>query len=41
LQGQSSDVPIVVMTGLDDDAVGIEAVKGGAQDYLIKGRFDL
>ena len=32
------DKPIVVMTGLDDDAAGIESLKEGAQDYLVKGR---
>ncbi len=30
-------VPIVVLTGLDDVMVGAEAVKRGAQDYLVKG----
>lgn len=30
--------PIVVLTGLTDELFGIEAVKNGAQDYLIKGR---
>jgi len=34
------DTPVVVMTGLDDEAVGIEAVRKGAQDYLIKGQID-
>lgn len=33
-------VPIVVMTGLDDEATAIEAVRGGAQDFLIKGQND-
>jgi len=33
-------VPIVVMTGLDDEAAAIEAVRKGAQDFLIKGRGD-
>lgn len=28
--------PIVVMTGLDDERVGIDAVERGAQDYLLK-----
>ncbi len=32
--------PIVVLTGLDDDEVGLEAVSHGAQDYLVKGSFD-
>ena len=29
-------VPVVVMTGLDDEDVGVTAVESGAQDYLIK-----
>ena len=30
-------LPIVVMTGLDDEATAMEAVRKGAQDFLIKG----
>jgi putative nucleotidyltransferase with HDIG domain len=33
-------VPILVLTGLDDEAVGLEAVQQGAQDYLVKGQID-
>ena len=36
----SPDVPIVVLTGLDDKAVAFKAVREGAQDYLLKGRID-
>jgi len=32
----SGPVPIIVLTGLDDEKVGIEAVHRGAQDFLIK-----
>ena len=33
-------MPIVVWTGLDDEASAIEAMRHGAQDYLVKGRHD-
>jgi diguanylate cyclase (GGDEF)-like protein len=34
------DVPVVVLTGNDDDAVGLDALQCGAQDYLVKGHVD-
>src|SRR4030042_20170 len=33
-------VPLVVLSGFDDDDTGIKAVQSGAQDYLVKGRRD-
>jgi serine phosphatase RsbU (regulator of sigma subunit) len=32
--------PLVVMTGVADDALGLQAVAAGAQDYLVKGRVE-
>jgi len=32
-----SPVPIVMLTGLEDEQVSIEAIKKGASDYLVKG----
>ena len=33
-------VPIIVMTVNHNDALAVEAIKAGAQDYLVKGQFD-
>lgn len=30
-------IPIVVMTSIDDDALGVQLLQAGAQDYLVKG----
>ncbi|MFO7996248.1 MAG: ATP-binding protein [Dehalococcoidia bacterium] len=37
---QVSEMPIVVLTGLNDEMVGVQAINEGAQDYLIKGQVD-
>jgi diguanylate cyclase (GGDEF)-like protein len=36
----SPKVPIIVLTGNDDQTVALSAVKTGAQDYLVKGKLD-
>ncbi len=40
LQEQISSIPIILLTGNDDDCLAMKAMKHGAQDYLVKGRFD-
>jgi len=37
---QDPDLPVVMLTGLDDESVAYEAMQKGAQDYLVKGNVD-
>ncbi len=32
----AGDIPIVLMTNLDDEALALQAIRNGAQDYLLK-----
>jgi PAS domain S-box-containing protein len=32
-------IPLVVLTGLMDEEMGLETIKKGAEDYIVKGRF--
>ncbi len=40
VQARVPDLPIVVLTGFDDEDTAGRAVRNGAQDYLVKGRLD-
>jgi len=40
LHARCKGIPIVILTGTDDEMIAIEAVRGGAQDYLVKGHAD-
>lgn len=36
MHAQASQIPIIVLTGHDNDELAVEAVQKGAQDYLVK-----
>jgi serine phosphatase RsbU (regulator of sigma subunit) len=40
LRARMPAIPLIVLTGLADEAAGVRAVQAGAQDYLIKGHVD-
>jgi ActR/RegA family two-component response regulator len=37
VRAKALDVPIVVLTGLDDDDLAMSCIAAGVQDYLSKG----
>lgn len=39
IQQVTNKIPIIILTGLSDTSLAVEAIKKGAQDYLVKGEF--
>ena len=37
-QVERTDLPVVILSGTDNEVLALEAVKAGAQDYLMKGQ---
>ena len=38
---EAPHIPLIILSGFDDEAIAIQAVKAGAQDYLVKGQLEL
>jgi DNA-binding response OmpR family regulator len=41
LHDRALHTPIIVTSALDDEVLAVKAVQAGAQDYLVKGQFDI
>jgi len=40
LQTAYSDIPLIIVSAWEDEAISLRSVKAGAQDYLVKGHID-
>lgn len=41
IKALAPDIPILILSGVVDEALAVEAVQLGAQDYLVKGSIDM
>lgn len=40
MAAHAGNLPVIVLSGLDDEALALQTVREGAQDYLVKGQVD-
>lgn len=41
VRASAPDIPVIILTGTDDEEMAVQAVREGAQDYLVKSRIDM
>ncbi len=37
---KTHQIPVILLTGMNNEIIGNQAIKAGAQDFLVKGQFD-
>ncbi|MEO6232310.1 MAG: response regulator [Ferruginibacter sp.] len=40
IKSNTKKIPVIILTGLSDKEMALEAIKEGAKDYLVKGEFE-
>jgi sigma-B regulation protein RsbU (phosphoserine phosphatase) len=40
IKSHARDMPIIILSGVDDETLAVNAVHAGAEDYLVKGQVD-
>ncbi len=40
IKSATTKIPVIILTGLNDASLALEALNQGAQDYLVKGEFN-
>jgi CheY-like chemotaxis protein len=40
IHSRAPDIPVVILSGVEDEQMALEAVRAGAQDYIVKGTIE-